>query len=44
MGCNLLLYDMERERLNRMEAIDYTLHHDDGQRVHELSRADVVVV
>lgn len=39
-----LLYDMERDRLNRMEAIDYTLHHDDGQRVHELSKADVVVV
>lgn len=39
-----LLYDMDRDRLNRMEAIDYTLHHDDGQRPHELNRADVVVV
>ena len=39
-----LLYDLERERLERMDAIDYTLHHDDGQRVHELARADVVVV
>ena len=39
-----LLYDMERDRLKRMEAIDYTLRHDDGQRIHELSRADVVLV
>lgn len=39
-----LLYDLERDRLTRMEAIDYTLHHDDGQRIHELSRADVVLV
>lgn len=39
-----LLYDLERDRLNRMEAIDYTLHHDDGQRIHELSKADVVLV
>ena len=39
-----LLYDLEKDRLNRMEAIDYTLRHDDGQRIHELSRADVVLV
>jgi regulator of PEP synthase PpsR (kinase-PPPase family) len=39
-----LLYDLERDRLNRMEAIDYTLRHDDGQRAHDLSRADVVLV
>ena len=39
-----LLYDLDRDRLNRMEAIDYTLHHDDGQRPHELTRADVVLV
>lgn len=39
-----LLYAMERARLDRMEAIDYTLKHDDGQRVHELPAADVVLV
>jgi len=39
-----LLYTLDRDRLDRMEAIDYTLQHDDGQRPHELSRADVVLV
>jgi len=38
-----LLYSSERERFDRMRAIDYTLTHDDGQRPHELSRADVVL-
>lgn len=39
-----LLYDLDRDRIDRLEAIDYTLRHDDGQRPHELSRADVVLV
>jgi regulator of PEP synthase PpsR (kinase-PPPase family) len=39
-----LLYASDRDRLDRMDAIDYTLAHDDGQRPHELSRADVVLV
>lgn len=39
-----LLYSSDREHIDRMEAIDYTLKHDDGQRPHELARADVVVV
>lgn len=39
-----LLYASEREHFDRYEAIDYTLKHDDGQRPHELSRADVVLV
>lgn len=39
-----LLYVLDRDRLDRMAAIDYTLLHDDGQRPHELSRADVVLV
>lgn len=39
-----LLYDSEKERIDRMEAIDYTLKHDDGQRPHELRDADVVLV
>jgi hypothetical protein len=39
-----LLYASDRDRLDRMAAIDYTLAHDDGQRPHELSRADVVLV
>lgn len=39
-----LLYAMERERAERMEAIEYTLKHDDGQRPNELGRADIVLV
>jgi regulator of PEP synthase PpsR (kinase-PPPase family) len=39
-----LLYALDRDRIDRMEAIDYTLKHDDGQRPHELSVADVVLV
>jgi hypothetical protein len=39
-----LLYDLERERAERMNAVEYTLKHDDGQRPHELGAADVVLV
>jgi [pyruvate, water dikinase]-phosphate phosphotransferase / [pyruvate, water dikinase] kinase len=39
-----LLYHQERDRIDRMTAFDYVLTHDDGQRVHELHRADVVLV
>ncbi|HEX6852970.1 MAG TPA: pyruvate, water dikinase regulatory protein [Candidatus Polarisedimenticolaceae bacterium] len=39
-----LLYALDRDRIDRMEAIDFTLHHDDGLRSHELSKADVVLV
>jgi regulator of PEP synthase PpsR (kinase-PPPase family) len=39
-----LLYASDRERFDRIDAIDYTLRHDDGQRPHELGDADVVLV
>lgn len=39
-----LLYASDRERFDRIDAIDYTLKHDDGQRPHELDEADVVLV
>jgi hypothetical protein len=39
-----LLYTTDRVQFDRIEAIDYTLKHDDGQRPHELDQADVVVV
>jgi hypothetical protein len=39
-----LLYSSERDEFDRQEAIDYTLKHDDGRRVDELDRADVVLV
>lgn len=38
-----LLYDLERDHYDRMTAFDYVLTHDDGQRIHELKRADVVI-
>jgi len=38
-----LLYDQERDHFDRMTAFDYVLTHDDGQRTHELNRADVVL-
>lgn len=39
-----LLYTTDREQFDRIDAIDYTLKHDDGQRPHELNEADVIVV
>jgi len=39
-----LLYAADHERLDRIDAIDYTLRHDDGQRPGELVHADVVLV
>ena len=39
-----LYYAAERGRLERQEAIDFTLKHDDGQRPGELAQADVVIV
>jgi [pyruvate, water dikinase]-phosphate phosphotransferase / [pyruvate, water dikinase] kinase len=34
----------DNHRIERMEAIDFTLKHDDGQRPQNLARADVVLV
>ncbi len=39
-----LFYASDHERFDRHTAIDYTLHHDDGQRPDELDQADVVIV
>jgi len=39
-----LLYSLDRDRIDRMDAIDYTLKHDDGLRAEELYDADVVIV
>jgi regulator of PEP synthase PpsR (kinase-PPPase family) len=39
-----LFYRSEREHFDRMDAIDYTLRHDDGQRMSELGQADVILV
>jgi len=39
-----LLYELHREQLDRMDAVDFTLAHDDGKRMGELKQADVVIV
>jgi regulator of PEP synthase PpsR (kinase-PPPase family) len=39
-----LMYELHREQLERMDAVDFTLAHDDGQRMKELAQADVVLV
>jgi regulator of PEP synthase PpsR (kinase-PPPase family) len=39
-----LLYESEKEQLDRYDAIDFVLRHDDGQYPGELARADVVLV
>lgn len=39
-----LLYEVRREQMDRMEAMDFTLAHDDGKRLNGLKEADVVLV
>ncbi len=39
-----LLYELAREQFDRLDAVDFTLAHDDGQRVADLDQADVVLV
>ncbi|MFH1417370.1 MAG: pyruvate, water dikinase regulatory protein [Planctomycetota bacterium] len=39
-----MLYKWNKSHFDRIDAIDYTLHHDDGLHLHELDRADVVLV
>ena len=39
-----LLYELEQKHIDRIDAVDFTLAHDDGLRAHELSQADVVLV
>lgn len=39
-----LFYELNKEYFQRIEAVEYTLLHDDGQRVDELSRAEIVLV
>ena len=39
-----MLYESNREYYDRIDAVEYTLAHDDGCRIHELGDADVVLV
>lgn len=35
---------LNKEQFDRMDAVDFTLAHDDGQRAYELHQADIVLV
>lgn len=39
-----LLYELHKEQLDRMAAVDFTMAHDDGHRLHDIDQADVVLV
>ncbi len=39
-----ILYKSNQEYYDRIDAVEYTLHHDDGVAAHELREADVVLV
>lgn len=39
-----LSHELQKEHFNRIDAVDFTLAHDDGLLVHELKQADVVLV
>lgn len=39
-----VLYQANKDHFDRIDAVDYTLHHDDGRGEHELDQADVVLV
>lgn len=39
-----LLYELHREQFDRMDAVDFTMAHDDGSRLVSLHEADVVIV
>jgi regulator of PEP synthase PpsR (kinase-PPPase family) len=39
-----LYYEMNKSYFKRIEAVEYTLRHDDGQRVEELDKAEIVIL
>jgi regulator of PEP synthase PpsR (kinase-PPPase family) len=39
-----ILYNSNKEHFDRIDAVEYTLHHDDGVGLNELGDADVVLV
>jgi len=39
-----ILYKSDKQYYDRIDAVEYTIHHDDGVAIHELSDADVVLV
>jgi len=43
-GIPNLLYELEKGHIKRIDAVDFTLEHDDGARLDELPDADVILV
>lgn len=39
-----LLYQLRKEEFDRIDAVDFTLAHDDGHRMSDLHKADVILV
>lgn len=39
-----MLYELHYEQMDRLDAVDFTLAHDDGSRMKDLAQADVVLV
>jgi regulator of PEP synthase PpsR (kinase-PPPase family) len=39
-----IYYEMNKSYFKRIEAVEYTLRHDDGQRIEELDKAEVVIL
>jgi regulator of PEP synthase PpsR (kinase-PPPase family) len=39
-----ILHQLDEEYFNRIEAIEFTVKHDDGREVHDLDKADIVLV
>ncbi len=39
-----LAYELNKEQFDRIDAVDFTLTHDDGQNLRDLHQADVVLV
>jgi regulator of PEP synthase PpsR (kinase-PPPase family) len=43
-GIPNLLYELEKGHIKRIDAVDFTLEHDDGARLDEICDADVILV
>ncbi|MBN2173903.1 MAG: kinase/pyrophosphorylase [Bacteroidales bacterium] len=39
-----LFRELNEDYFRRIEAIEYTFRHDDGQRLHELDKADIIIM
>ncbi len=39
-----LFHEVNKDYFRRIEAMEYTFRHDDGQRVHELDKADIILL